>query len=651
MIGLYLRWSGESPPPSETARFAASLAVGTKRQPVTLDTEGASFVSAFARRQRMSRLPSGEILLFNGHIANRAELRSAFGIRPLDDAGLYAAAYTAWGDGADLRVLGEFCTILCNPAERRARIGRAPINAPPLHYYSDANCLIVASTPRALFSTGVITQELDEQKIADTLFGNYREGERGWFKHVLRLPVSTRMTFTPGRVVRDAYYDLAALRPIRFKSDGDYVEAANALFEAGTRAALDGFSRPAVSISGGFDSQAVAAHALRVMPPDMPLLGLVSVPEQGWDARVPANGFGDERDHVRAFAALHPRFSMETIDAAGLSIDHHLKSMFLLGCVSPRNAANLHWIHEVDAAAKARGCDVMLTGGMGNITFSNSGDGMLQSMISDRKWGKLLRELRATQDGRWLPRKLLAAFLPFAPQWAFRLLDRYRGRDYDVFDGPCPLSRAYAAEMRVAERAAEMGHDPDYRPVTDGVARRNIMLNNARNEAGDVMQAFELLHDIPHRDPTAYRPLLEFCLAVPDDQFRRNGERRWLAKRMLRGMVPDVVLDEKRLGVQAADWHLRLGRDRIALREELDRLSEDPAMAHRFDLPGLKAALDDWPAETPTGGAQRDRLQMALVRAVTTSRFIRFAEGTNSHGRSGSQDVVPIARSAQAAER
>lgn len=651
MIGLYLRWSGESPPSSDAARFAASLAVGTRRKPETLDTDGASFASAFAQRQRMIHLPSGEVLLFNGHIANRAELRSALGVRSLDDASLYAAAYTAWGDGADMRVIGEFCTILCNPAARRARIGRAPINAPPLHYYNDANCLIVASTPRALFATGVVAQELDEQKIADTLFGNYREGERGWFKNVLRLPVSTRMTFTPGRVVRDAYYDVTALQPVRFKTDGEYVEAANALLEAGARAALDGFSSPAVSISGGFDSQAVAAHALRVMPPHMQLLGFVSVPEQGWDARIPANGFGDERDHVRAFAALHPRFRMETIDAAGLSFDHHLNSMFLLGCVPPRNAGNLHWVHQVDAAAKARGCDVMLTGAMGNVTFSNSGDGMLQSMIADREWGNLLRELRATRDGRSLPRKVLAAFLPFAPPWAFRLLDRYRGKDYDVFDGACPLNRGYAAQMRVAERAADMGHDPDYRPVTDGMARRITMMSNARNEAGDVMQALELLHDIPHRDPTAYRPLLEFCLAIPDDQFRRNGERRWLAKRMLRGMVPDIVLDEKRLGVQAADWHLRLGRDRVSLREELDGLSEDPAMAHRLDLRGLKAALDDWPAETPTGGAQRDRLQLALVRAVTTSRFIRFVDGANSSGRPGDRDAVPITRSRQAAER
>jgi asparagine synthase (glutamine-hydrolysing) len=178
----------------------------------------------------------------------------------------------------------------------------------------------------------------------------------------------------------------------------------------------------------------------------------------------------------------------------------------------------------------------------------------------------------------------------------------------------CPLNCAYTAEMGVAERVAEMDYDPDYQPVTDGIARRNIMLNNARNEANDGMQAFDLIHDIPHRDPNAYQPLLEFCFAIPD---------------------------KKRRGLQAAYWHLRLGRNVVGLREQFDRLSDDPMMAHRLALLCLEAALDDWPTPSPTIRTQRDRLRMALVQALATTGFIRFAEVANSHGRAGDQDVFP----------
>lgn len=91
--------------------------------------------------------------------------------------------------------------------------------------------------------------------------------------------------------------------------------------------------------------------------------------------------------------------------------------------------------------------------------------------------------------------------------------------------------------------------------------------------------------------------------------------------------------------MQAADWHLRLGRNIVGLREQLDSLSDDPMMAHRLDLLGLKAALDDWPTPSPTIRTERDRLRMALVQTLAAMRLIRFAKGTNSLGRADDQDV------------
>lgn len=631
MIALYLDWSGEPLTPAAATRVAAALAVGTKRKPVTQELEGVLFASAFDKPQRPIRLPSGMYLLFYGHIDNRAKLRRELGSQHGDDAALYAAAYAASGDAADLRVIGEYCTIAYDPAHRRVRIGRAPIAGPPLHYFRDDKRLIIATTPRAIFATGLVEQKADEQKIADSLYLNYYEGERSWFEGISRLMTATRMVFTPGRVHSDTYYDPLNLPQVRFKTDQEYVEAADALFEEGTRGMLDGFSKPAISISGGFDSQAVAAYALRVMPPEQPLLGLTSVPEAGWDGNDGhPERFGDETAHAQAFAAMYKdRFDHVLVDAAGLSIDHHMKSMFLLGSAAPRNAMNLHWIHEVHSIANARGCDVLLTGAMGNLSFSYNSDGALQTWFKRGQWRTLIRELRAMKDGRSLPRKFISAAFPFAPEWIQRLNEGMRGIHKDVMDGWCGMNPAYADEMRVAERAVDMGHDPHYRRTTNAESTRQVMLSNDRSEAGDIRQAFNLIHGIPSRDPTSYRPLMEFCLSIPDEQFLRNGTRRYLARRMLRGMIPDMVLDENRLGSQAADWALRLHRQRGELLDELDSLARDPAMAHRFNLPALKATLEGWDGSTPDSGDLSKRLQLALTRSLTTARFIRFVDGSN----------------------
>jgi asparagine synthase (glutamine-hydrolysing) len=634
LIGLHLNWSGALIPQPLAERFAASLGLGGCRE-VGLHVAGGAVLAATtggkARGWQPGRTARGELVLFMGHIDNRAELRRVLE-RPAtaDDATLYAAAYSKWGDGADLKVIGEFATILWLADDATVRLSRAPLGGPTLHIWQDADRVIVATASRAIFATGEVEQKLDEQKLADSLFLNYSEGERGWFEGVSRLAKGSRALIRREGVKTSRYYDLASLPDVRFQRDEDYVEAANALFEDGTRAALDGFSRPAVSISGGYDSQAVAAFALKVRP-EARVLGLTSVPEAGWDGVTSAARFGDERPHVEAFAAMHPRFDAEWIDAAGLSFDHKLNAMFMLAGVAPRNAMNLHWIHEVRRIAKQRGCDVVLTGAIGNATFSFDGSGALPGWLKRGQWSTFLRELRAAERRTGVVRFAASqAVLPLLPNAIAQTILRLRhGKEKSVLDGWCPLNREWAGEMRVEARARDMGFDPHFRPFASTLAWRQAVLGNAANEGGDIQAAFDTMHGIPQRDPTAYRPLLEFCMGIPDDQYVRNGEKRWLAKRMLKGMVPDMVLNEKRRGLQAADWHLRLGREREALQGEITRLQSDPQMAKRFDLPGLAAALSDWPEKTPDG-QRLERLQLAVGRALTTARFIRYVEGRNA---------------------
>jgi asparagine synthase (glutamine-hydrolysing) len=394
---------------------------------------------------------------------------------------------------------------------------------------------------------------------------------------------------------------------------------------------LAGYSRPAISLSGGLDSQAVAAYAARALPSGQRLLAITAVPQPDWDGRESRQGFGDERQHAEALVAMYPQVDFEAVDAAGLSFDHHLEAMFLLSGTPPRNAMNMAYIHAIHARAATGKCDVLLTGTFGNATFSFNGAGALPSLLRRGRWGTLLRELsagkRAQSLGPMVAKQIVA---PFLPEPLYRGLMRWRhGARADPLQSWSALDSIYARDMRVRERAVSMGLDAVVRPSASTRAARIAIFGNAVNEASTTLQALETLHGIPTRDPTAYRPLVEFCLGIPDDQYLRSGEERWLAKRMLRDRIPAMVLNETRKGVQAADWHLRIGRTRAALRAEIERIESDPAMARRFDSAGMKAALDDWPADTPLKGARLERLRLAIPRGLLTARFIRYVEGRN----------------------
>ncbi|WCM28756.1 asparagine synthase-related protein [Sphingomonas sp. QA11] len=636
MIGLYLNWHAEPVDPGVVDRFTRSLGAGIDVAVGHHRTDGALFAAhcakpVLARAWRPAVAPCGSHVLFNGYLDNTDTLRRDLDIATRDAATLYAAGYARWGDAIDLRAVGQFSTILAHPGERRVRLARSPLQAPPLHVWHDRERVIVASTARIVFASGGITPEIDEQKIADSLYLNYIEEERGWYRNVTRLPAGTHATITPGRMVTRRYYDCATLPDIRLKRDADYVEAANALLLDGTRAALHGFARPAISLSGGLDSQAVAAFAMEATGGDRPLLGLTSVPEAGWDGIEPPSVFGDERHHVAALAAMYPALETETLDAAGLSFDHKLSAMFLMAGASPRNAMNLHWIHALRARAKAQGCDVLLLGALGNLSFSFDGKGAFPSWLARGRWLRLARELNAVRGDRSLARTFASqALLPFMPDALYR---RWAGRhsagDGDALDSWCPLDPDYAREMAVQDRAREMGHDVSFRALRSSRAYRIAGFGNSMSEFGDIRQGLDLIHGIPSRDPTAYRPLVELCIGIPDDQYLRGGRNRWLARRMLRGRIPDMVLNETRRGRQAADWSVRIARDRDALIDELAALAKNPAMARRLDLPKLRTALENW---TPDSAGNRDSInliQHALPRAITAARFIRFVEGSN----------------------
>ena len=109
---------------------------------------------------------------------------------------------------------------------------------------------------------------------------------------------------------------------------------------------------------------------------------------------------------------------------------------------------------------------------------------------------------------------------------------------------------------------------------------------------------------IDGRDPTADVRLLEFCLAVPTEQFLSNGIQRALARRALADRLPKLVLENSRRGCQAADWHERLTavRERVAI--ELDQLEACPAAAKTLDLPRLHRTRGKL-ADLTVGNARR----------------------------------------------
>lgn len=623
MIGVIQSWNGASLSGIGASLFASALKDGHST-PMFLEQDG--FLMAFSKAaQHQSR--STFHVLFHGHIENRNELRRL--LRPLNnsDSAIYAEAYSRWGDGVDEHVIGHYSAIICEPAKSAVRVCRSPIRAPALYVSRVQDQVIIATSPKAIFATGRVRKELDDQKIADSLILNYCEEERGWFKNVRRFKRAHFTWLTPKTNNETCFWRMEDIPSVRFKRDTEYVEAADALFREAVAASLEGFERPAVSLSGGLDSQAVAAYIMAARP-ERPLLSFTSLPSIEGSFDTPTR-FGNERLHVEALGQMYPQLQMNWVTCVGLEPTHHLNDLFQEALCAPRNAPGLDSVHEIFKSAKAAGADVILTGSRGNLTFSYNGTGMLPDLIRRGQLWTLFRELRAGRIG-----SLKAAVRPYMPDsfaQAWRLI-RGHGQPVSAVESS-PINPAFAQEMNVMKRAKELSFDPYFVQKSSVTDYRRLLLNNAANEGGDVLYSIERLHGLPSRDPTAYRPFLEYCFAIPPEQYMRNGEERWLARRLLRGKIPEFVLNERRLGKSAADLEIRITQRKQELLDEIDWLMTDNDVSSRIDLSRLKRYLEI-ASDCESGAAARGPLSrkaaFAVARGIATARFIRFVANKNS---------------------
>lgn len=377
--------------------------------------------------------PDGARVLFAGELQDREALLARLPGEPASsgDEALYAAALAHLVDECDRFISGPYAAIAYYPEEHRLRLVRAPLDAPPLHYWRDGNRLVAASTPRALVAAGA-DPAVDEKQLADALFLNFRDSHRGWFRDIRRVASGEIVDIDQSGIRRRCFWSIDDLPEVRFGKDDEYVEAAEAAMFRALRETLGQFDRPAAQLSGGLDSQAVASFALDVMPPDTPLKAYCWVPQRGYEALPWPGAHGDETGHASAFAAMHPAVDLELVDSGELALDHQEDKFFLLAGLAPMGAGNMHWGHEILRSAATAGHGVVLDGHYGNNGFSYDGLTGPATWLRQGNPGRAWREIRQRGGKGSNARRFLSqAVMPQLPIGVRQKLREMRGRALD----------------------------------------------------------------------------------------------------------------------------------------------------------------------------------------------------------------------------
>jgi asparagine synthase (glutamine-hydrolysing) len=572
------------------------------------------------------------VMLFDGRIDNREELSGALGIAASDmrstpDSMIAYHLFDRFGEQGVEQILGDFAIITLDLRTGALICARDHMGMRVLHYHYASEKFAVASVPEALFALSWVPRTLNKDKIGDTLARRGLNGETTYYKEIYRVLPGSLIRVSGSSFSKVRFWDPERIADVRFKSDQDYVDSFRERLENAVKVRLRSTRPPCATITGGLDSSSIAMIAADLLAAGGDKLNtFTAVPETGFVMEDQSGLYFDEMPYVHEIAKTNTNIVPHFVQPNKGPILERIDQQIRIGGFSA-GILNGLWVMDILDEARSSGHNVMLNGDMGNITMSYHGRQLFTQLLLTGRWLRLLREIRSSYRPSARIRQYLIA--PLIPELLFRRYKKWRRGGKPPWYDFSALNLEFAAKSGIVDRAAREYMPFDKPPVRDARLSR-INDFHCYCEAADWFAKIRASFGIDCRIPSFDRRLVEFCVGIPEEQFLRGGNERWLIKRAMRGRLPDIMLNNNKRGAQAADWYLRLTRERTLIAKEVKRLTTNPEVSSMIDMQRLIAILGDWPDRQPAEWSPEQQHLRTLPDSLGAAYFIENVVGTNS---------------------
>lgn len=527
------------------------------------------------RRQRCVSESQELILVATGRVDNREDLMRQLSFRPKpgessaptesDDAAILLKAYRQWGENCPARIYGDWSLAAWHPAQRRLFLARDHFGTTALYYYADARVFAFASSRQALLDLNLAPMKMDELYFAQVLLSwPACHGERTIHSPIKRLPPAHSLTVNSNHLAVRQYWWLEHTPELHLPRRTDYVETFRELFDEAVRCRLRSTGEVAVSLSGGLDSGSVAATAAECLSQEnRRLFAYTSVPL--WDTEsYQRERVGNEWSLAQATAEFAGNMDLHKVTAATMSPIRAIRDRLSVNHEPVHATGNFFWLQAVRKAARGRGCEVLLTGQMGNAGISWTGSAFSQ---------ELSFQLRHFGWRNW-PTEFIKRYTPAPVILALRTLSRSPDEAWRSTALHPDLARRLNLGARCRTNVEALCRTP--------LGRRFLILKPGRSLTGLRHAESGAACGLEIRDPTADVRVLSFAISVPDSIFMdpETGLDRWLIREAMRGRLPDSVRLNRKRGRQSADLVPRLRSCGDEVEAALKELATGPACAY-----------------------------------------------------------------------
>ncbi len=439
---------------------------------------------------------------------------------PASPAQVLLAAFRAWGPETPGRMRGVFSGLVTDG--RQLWAFRDHLGFQPLFYRDEPRGVFVATEIKQIVAGAGIPLEPDVEALANLfhLYVHSESDERRCGVHgVQRVPRAHVLTAGVGTPQVNRYwFPERCLETASFKPD-EVGERFDRLMEQAVSRALHGDD--VISLSGGIDSPTIAAYAAPVHEhrTGRPLPAITGL--------YPQFPSVDEERYTRP-AAEAMNLPLSTYEALSRPTDGLLDWVRLLD--GPVPVMSMGGIHENLCHARSLGCRNVLTGEFAEFVC-DMGHFTLDYLLGTGRVAAALRYGRLQYGERWGPvhfsRRTLRAWLPPA---VTALYHRMRER---------PTQR-YVPWV-----------DPSHDRVVRDFSSRETWRYDQLTAFEGAFPAIEgdsyvaSVTGVGTRRPWTDVDLWEFFLSLPAEVKYPAPHRKALVRQLVRGRVPDLILDRR----------------------------------------------------------------------------------------------------------
>ena len=564
---------------------------GTVMRPgVGLGMRRLAIIDVAAGQQPFGNETNDIQLVANGEIYNFQQLGEelrALGhtIRTQSDIEVLVHAYEEWGIDFLARVRGMFALALWDGRTRTLIAARDRAGEKPLYWTKTSRGLLLASEVKALLVRPEVTRDLDPEAVDQFLTYEYVLAPRTILKGIYKLPPGHYLTYRDGDVAIRRYWDAAAVAPRQW-SEEDAAEALRAALRRATVSQMIADVPLGAFLSGGIDSSTIVAFMSEAS------LQPVNTFSIGFD-----NGTYNELPYARDIAALFNTNHRERMVSPNL---HELFDKLVVHLDEPFADVSLFPTFLVSQLAREH-VTVALSGDGGDELFGGYDAYQAQQLATRFAWmGDTLLPAAAA----------VAAALP-PTEKKKGLVNKFKRFTLGATQAPADIGH-YRWMVYLSARAKQRLYTPAlrqaltrsdvYRPVRDALGRfghndltnRQFYADLSLYLADDILvkvDRMSMATSLETRAPFLDADVMELAFSMPGHLKIRNGDRKWILKRAMRGIVPDRILDRQKEGfsIPMKNWLRRelqplmrslLAPDRVATRglfepAEVTRLVED----------------------------------------------------------------------------